>query len=377
MNNLSKINITFALLLLSAITGFSSNISMNSKPYENIIEELRKEMQREEMTSISFAVIKNDKLILSDALGYADRNRNIPASTDTRYLVASISKTITCVALLQLYEQNLFSLDDDINSFLPFAIRNPLYPNNKITFRMLLSHYSGISDVNQDKLDLYCYGYDCTMNLAEYFDNVFSPDGLYFSTQNFSKYKPGTKEDYSNLGMALVGYLVERISNQPFDTYCKDHIFMPLGMTKTEWRLADTPLNELAIPYSVEITNSNPHFTFPDYPNGGLRTTAEDLSIFLRAIAMNGSFNGIQILKPTTIDIIKTLQFGSQKQALTFYYSAINGQSVIGHNGSEMGVTTEMYFEPVNKIGVIILNNDDDANLEKLLSLLFKYGEEF
>ncbi len=376
MQKSTCIKIVTLIFLSLFLNGITEEIECNTVSDSDIIGKLRSEMQKEKMTSISFAVFKNDKILLCDALGYADIEKKILASADTRYLTASISKTITCTALLQLYEQNLFSLDDDINSFLPFVVRNPLYPNDKITFRMLLSHYSGISDVNQNKLDLYCYGYDCTMSLAEYFDNVFSPDGKYYSLNNYSKYKPGEKEDYSNLGLALVGFLAERISNQPFDEYCKEHIFQPLGMTKTEWRLASTPQNELAIPYSDYITNSNPHYTFPDYPNGGLMSTAYDLSKFLSAIAIDGSFNGNIILSPQTVNIIKAPQFSSSKQALTFYYIYVNGQRVIGHSGSEMGVTTEMYYNSESNTGVIVLNNDDEINLNKIVSLLFTYANE-
>lgn len=371
----SKIIFVFIFCLL--MTGLSREVCCDAESKADILEELKSEMTREQMTSISFAVFKNGNLILNDALGYADMNTGRKATTQTRYLVASISKTITCTALMQLYEQNLFSLDDDINGFLPFTVRNPLYPNDKITFRMLLTHYSSISDKYQNKLDLYCYGYDCSMSLKDFFDNVFSPGGKYLSQENFSKNRPGTTADYSNLAMALAGYLAERISKQPFDSYCREHIFLPLGMNRSEWRLSNIPLTELAVPYSDYLISSNPHYTFPDYPDGGLRTTAEDLSRFLMAFATGGSYNGNQILKPATSDLIKTLQFGSDEQALAFYYITINGKRVIGHNGSEMGVTTEMYLDPIRNTGVIILNNNDETNLERSLSLLFNYADNY
>ncbi len=379
-NTIKKIffnKIVSASIFCLLISCQSRNISCNADSKADIIEELKSEMARQQMTSISFAVFKNENLILNSALGYADINTGRKATTQTRYLVASISKTITCTALMQLYEQNLFSLDDDINDFLPFTVRNPSYPNDKITIRMLLAHYSSISDEYQNKLDLYCYGYDCPMSLEEYFDNIFSPGGKYLSRENFSKHRPGTTADYSNLAMALAGYLAERISKQPFDAYCKDHIFLPLGMTRSEWRLSNIPQTELAIPYSDYLTSSNPQYTFPDYPDGGLRTTAEDLSKFLMAFAIDGRYNNTQILQPATVDLMKTLQFGSDEQALAFYYITINGNRVIGHNGSEMGVTTEMYLDPIRKTGVIILNNNDETNLERSLSLLFNYANNY
>ncbi len=147
------------------------------------------------------------------------------------------------------------------------------------------------------------------MSLEEYFNAVFVSSGQYFSADNFSDSRPAEAEDYSNLGSALIGYLVERIAQSPFDVYCKNNIFTPLGMSKTEWRLANTPLSELAIPYSEEITSANPHYTFPDYPNG------------------------------------------------------------------EKGVTTEMFYDTDSNIGVIVFSNEEDAELEDVVSLLFNYGD--
>lgn len=298
------------------------------------------------------------------------------ATDNTRYLVASVSKTITAVAIMKLVEQNLILLDDDINLKLPFSVRNPNYPSVKITYRMLLSHTSSISDEFQENFTLDCYGIDCPMTLAQYFDNVFLSTGQYFSSTNFSNNSPGTTEDYSNLGSALLGYLVERITLTPFDVYCKNNIFTPLGMSKTEWRLANTPISELAIPYSDEITNPNPHYTFPDYPNGGLRTNVLDLSNFLRMVIQNGSFNGTQILTTASMSTMKTLQFGSADQCLSFYYETISGKRVLGHSGGEKGATAEMYYDTNNNVGVIVFSNEEDAEIDNFLTLLFNYGEK-
>jgi CubicO group peptidase (beta-lactamase class C family) len=215
------------------------------------------------------------------------------------------------------------------------------------------------------------------MSLDQFFMAVFLNNGQYYSHSNFSNNKPGTNEDYSNLGLALVGYLVERISQTPFDVYCKNNIFTPLGMSKTEWRLANTPLSELAIPYSNYIPNpTNPHYTFPDYPNGGLRTNVLDLSKFLRMVMLNGYFNNTQILSQASMTEMKTLQFGSAEFGLAFHYVTIDGKEFLGHSGGEMGVNTGMYYDQNNNVGVIIFNNDDDADLINVFLLLYSYGEK-
>ena len=357
------------------LTVNSDDLTVNSK--EELETKLKTEFASKNLTSVSYCVVKNDKILLSGALGLANKTTNMLATDSTRYLVASISKTITAVALMKLVEQNLISLDDDINLKLPFSVRNPNFPNTKITYRMLLSHTSSISDKFQDNLNLDCYGTDCSMTLAQFFDNVFLSTGQYYSTDNFSNNRPGTTEEYSNLATALIGYLVERISQTPFDVYCKNNIFTPLGMTKTEWRLSNTPSEELAIPYSdYRVNPNNPHYTFPDYPNGGLRTTVLDLSKFLRMIIQNGTLNGVQVLSTSSMTTMKTLQFGSTKQCLSFYYETINGKRVLGHSGGINGVTTMMFYDTNTNVGVIVFNNDDDAKLDNIFTLLLNYGEK-
>ncbi len=162
-------------------------------------EKLEHEVNQNDFPSISYCVVKNDSVLYSGAMGYADEDANRLATHETRYLVASISKTITAVAAMQLVEQNLIGLDDDINQYLPFSVRNPSFPNDAITLRMLLAHRSSISDAFQETFTLDCYGIDCSMSLEQYFNAVFVSSGQYFSA-DISGNRPATAEDYSNLG---------------------------------------------------------------------------------------------------------------------------------------------------------------------------------
>ncbi|MDX1913858.1 MAG: serine hydrolase domain-containing protein [Saprospiraceae bacterium] len=373
MNNQFFLVLILSILFCTPSCQKEDNTSVSSK--EEFEAKIKSEFSEQEITSISYCIVKNDKVLYSNALGYANKSNNTLATDSTRYLVASVSKTITAVAIMKLVEQNLISLDDDINQFLPYSVRNPSFPNDKITYRMLLSHTSSIVDDFQENFDLDCYGIDCTMTLEQYFNHVFLNSGQYYSSDNFSSDRPGTYEAYSNLGSALLGYLVERITNTPFDTYCKNNIFIPLNMKKTEWRLANTPIAELAVPYSPEITNPNPHYTFPDYPNGGLRTNVLDLSIFLRTIILNGTFNGTQILSPSSMNAMKALQFGSNEQCLSFYYETIGGKTLLGHSGGVKGVTADMYYDTNTNIGIIVFSNDEDAPLDNIISLMINYAE--
>ena len=366
----------FVLLFFAGLMACQPEIELESSSLEELQQKIQNEAEKNGLSSVAYSLVRNEEVLLSTAWGFADKENKIPATEQTRYLLASVSKTITAVAVMQLVEQKKIGLDDDVNNWLPFPVRNPKFPETKITYRMLLTHTSSISDRYQEGLDLYCYGIDCPMTLDEFFKNTFTKNGLYFSKNNFSNKAPGTAEVYSNLVSALLGYLVERITQMPFDDYCRQQIFEVLGKTKTEWRLAKTRENELAIPYSSETDRSNPHYTFPDYPNGGLRSSLQDLSIFLRAIIQGGTFMGRQILQSSSMDEMKKLEVGSTEQCLSFYYETIKDKKYLGHSGGEMGVTTEMYFDPHTGLGVVVLCNDEDADLENIMALLFHYGEK-
>jgi CubicO group peptidase (beta-lactamase class C family) len=93
-------------------------------------------------------------------------------------------------------------------------------------------------------------------------------------------------------------------------------------------------------------------------------------------VIQDGSLDGKQILSQATMTEMKTLQFGSSTQCLSFYYDTMSGRKVLGHSGGEKGVTTAMYYNPSNKVGVIVFCNEEDANLENIISLLFDYGDK-
>lgn len=321
----SQINILlllFSTMFLLSCEKEEQLVDISQK--EKVLEIIKSEKAIQDLHSVAFCVIKNDQILWSDAIGNADEKKNIPATPQTRYLTASISKAVTATALMQLYDKGLFELDENINLYLPFKVVNPNHPEVPITFKMLLNHTASISDKPYASYNFYCWNFDCPTSLSDFIHNYFAQNGLFYSKENFYKYKPGEQANYSNMGFALIGYLVEVISKKPFDTYCTENIFNPLDMNKTEWRLSKTPLNEIAIPYSHTITSSTPHFTFPDYPNGGLRTTVLDLSKPLRMIAQKGTLNNQEILKSETITLM-------QKETSTFKKANITFSSRTGY----------------------------------------------
>ena len=183
--------------------------------------------------------------------------------------------------------------------------------------------------------------------------NIFY-NGL--SSSNISN--AGIEFDYSNVGIALLGYLVEVIAKQPFDEFCDENIFKPLGMENTSWNLSDLDVDNVALPY-YDSENTKGHYECPDYPNGMLRSTLDDMAKFLIMFIQNGEYNGTRILEEETAKLMKEVHFESKeggeksRTGLTWYYLDYpQGESYLGHDGAEEGVTTKMFYNVESEVYV-------------------------
>jgi CubicO group peptidase (beta-lactamase class C family) len=342
------------------------SISILSCQKEEIIdvsqkEELEKviesEFKRIEMPGMACVAVKNDSIVYIAYKGYANVKDKEEITSQTRMQVGSVSKTVTLTAIMQLYDKGLIDLDADINIYLPFQVRNPLYNDVPITVRMLLTHTSSISD-NYPLYALNFWGYvDFPESLMSFEKDYLTTSGKYYTKNNFLEKKPGELYIYSNVATSLIACLVEHVTGKKFNIYCKESIFEPLNMHNTTWLYSETPKSVVAIPYAnINITNPpNPFICSPDYPSGNLITTAEDLSKFMRAYIMDGTFNNFQLLKPQTIDTI--LYDYKSKQGLIFVKQTMGDFTTWGHNGGLSGVAGEMHFDREARVGYIMITN--------------------
>ena len=120
-----------------------------------IIEEINDEMIKLKIPSIVTCIIKEDSIVWNKSFGYANLENKVPATENTHYLLASVSKLVTAVAVMQLHEKGKINIDDDINKYLPFSVKNPKYSDTPITPRMLLTHRSGLAWPNEEDPDFY------------------------------------------------------------------------------------------------------------------------------------------------------------------------------------------------------------------------------
>ena len=347
-------------------------MAQNPNPSTALDNYILGEMSTEKIPGMSTLIVKEGEIVWIESYGFADIENNIPVTDTTVFLMASVSKVFTGTSLMQLHENGQIDLDEDINNYLPFSVDIPNHFSDSITFRMLMTHTSSIKD-NGTVMDTYYSIGDPTITLADCMERYFSTSGSdYSATANFHTNPPGTSFDYSNMGTALAGYLVEVILGIPFSDYCNNNIFDEICMTNTSWYLADFDTSYVARPYKWQGGQYVPynHYGFADYPNGQLRSNITDMANFAISYLQNGTFNSQQILNSTSVNEMLTLQIPNieNTQGLNWYMEEIylSGGGVIdlwGHNGGEDGVSTDMYINPDNDIGIIVLSNGEGDNL--------------
>jgi len=328
------------------------------QPVDIIIQLL---MRLSKVPSISTCVIMNNTIIWSKGYGLYDIEHKKPATNETLYNIASISKTVTATALMQLYEKSLFNLDDDINNYLSFQVRHPIYPDIPITFRMLLSHLSGLSE---DPEEFYKYfpPERCPIPLYPWIETYLSPIGNNYTDEIWSNDAPGEKFHYANIGFALIGYLVETISGQPFYQYCKDNIFTPLKMYNTSYLLSFVNRSNLAIPYHFQIYKYIPygHYCYIGYPCGSIHTSVTDFSHFIIAHMNQGVYDGYQLLNATTIQLMHTVQYPNEDYGLGWtIWNNTNNEHFYGHTGGDYGVATSVTVRLSDNSAVIYFTNGE------------------
>lgn len=335
--------------------------------------------------SMSACIIKNTTVVWVKGYGLYDIEQQKPPTKYTIYTIASITKTITSTALMQLYEQKLFNLDDDINIYLPFSLRNPNFPDVPITIRMILSHSSSL---NPDPLSYHWFNFSQAPPVPWYpnpwLEEYLLPSGSFYSPEIWdTKHCPGNYMQYANINYDLIAYLVQLFSKQPFHEYCNVHIFSPLRMIYTSFRLPDLPIDNIAIPYLYHNTTYEklPYYQLFHYPIGGLMTTIDDLSHFLIAHMNNGTYNGTRILQNITVALMHTIQPPGNTY-YNFYYglgwmiveTPIGKNVYIGHSGDIPGLHTRMFINPAENTGIIcFFNSDRSTSIEKFVSLMIQH----
>jgi len=364
----------FFLATCGQLTAQTSQLK--SSPY--LDEIIQAKMASAHIPGLASCIIKEGQIRWIGTYGYAYIEQDIPVDTSTLFYIASIAKTVTVTALMQLWEEELFQLDQDINDYLNFEVRIPNFPEAPITFRMLCTHTSSIKD-NWGLMPWY-WGED-PPPLNQFLFDYLSPDGANYNQYANFYYNvpPGTEHHYSNVGVALLGYLIELMGGTTFPYQTNERIFEPLQMNETAWFLSELDTMQMAMPYSWNGTGYTPyyHYSHAEYPSGGIRTSVDQLANFLLCYMNGGNYMGQQILNNETVDMILTPQIPqiNPEIGLIWYVANYAGQIYCGHSGGNLGCKTSMYFRPEDDIGVIMLTNGE-SDFTDLAAQIFAYAAD-
>jgi CubicO group peptidase (beta-lactamase class C family) len=343
------------------------------------------------IVGLGAAVIVHRRVAWMRGYGFADYARTRPFTPTTIMNAGSIAKPFTGVAMLQAVQAGKLSLDEDINRYLPFRVVNPHRPGAIITLRHLATHTSGITDRWEVYARSYHYGGDSPESLAHFLSAYFTPTGATYAPANFLDAAPGERREYSNIGAALAGYIVERAVGARLNVYTRRTILTPLRMTRTGWFLREVDRTH----HSTLFVSQNgfsipiPPYGGTTYPDGGLRTSVAELSRFFIAMLNGGELDGVRILDARLAAEMQRFQFTDANRPVNFpaeegnsglfWRTKFRGTRV-GHGGNDPGLQTEMLASRDGTIGVILFSNtsvsgEDGRAPGAILEALWQHGE--
>ena len=322
-------------------------------------------MQSSPVVGLSVAVVKNNKVIYNHSFGFKDVEKQLPLTNESIFRIASISKSFTTTAIMQLVAEKKIRLDQDISELVGFKVRNPAYPNTVITLKMALSHRSSINDS----------------------EGYFSLDAIDPATNpNFAKcynaYEPDKGYMYCNLNYNLAGSILEKMTGIRFDKYIQQQILDPLGLYggynvnaldtqliakiyefNKETQGFTLSLNAYA-PRTEEINNYTMGRTTPIFsPTGGMKISANDLAKYMIMHSQLGKYDGGRMIPKNLSQQMQAIisEEEGYGMALETTTQLIAGKTMIGHTGSAYGLYSMMFFEPKEKIGFIVISNGCDT----------------
>jgi CubicO group peptidase (beta-lactamase class C family) len=341
--------LSFSLFLISNKAISQVNQTENNFDLEQskkrLTEEINKVLKETGIPSISLSLIKDDAIIWSEAFGYANVKKKLPATSSTIYSTGSNFKFVTATAIMQLAEAGKLDIDNPINNYLgESAIDDLSSEGTPVTFRHLLSHHSGLKG---------------PIEIIPIWERKIPKTLEEIASEISAEEPPGINFKYCNHCYALAGLAIEKISGQTFQEYIVKHILEPLQID-SKGPVIPTPsmVEELALPYSLKNNKSVPEYQsrFDVFPAGDIYLTAREMANFYIAQLNQGSFKGQSILNSKSVTMMQEAQFGSS-YGLGTGVIIKDDVKYLQHTGGVPGFSTFFKVEPTSKTGVYIASN--------------------
>ncbi len=330
-------------------------------------------MERNNNVGLALVAVNDGEVVLNERYGYKNLETKEPIAKDDIFRIASISKSFTATAIMQLVEQGKLNLQQDVSELLGFQVRNPKFPEKVITVEMLLSHTSSMNDAN---------GY--------FTINAINPDSSATWQTAWNSYEPGTGYEYCNLGFNTLGTILERVSGERFDKYIVNHILNPIGVYGGYEVLSldstkfvniytwDSEKNEFIHKPAAYATRAEEianyvfgHSTAVFSPTGGLKISPEDLAKVMKMHMNLGTTpEGVQIITKESAQAMQSIVAPKTDEGDSYGYAIrtsnqlLDGHTMIGHTGSAYGVYTSMFWDAEHKFGFVVMTNGCNARYE-------------
>jgi serine beta-lactamase-like protein LACTB len=312
---------------------------------------------------VSVAVVENGDYEWAGGFGLADVENDAPASEYTLFRLGSISKSLTAVAAMQLWERGQLDLDVPIQKYCPAFPQKP-WP---ITTREVMGHLAGIRHYKSGSQD------DPEIGNTKHFDNPIQA-GLDFFKNDPLLSEPGKQFHYSTQGYTVVGCVIEGASGAKYVDFVHQNVFVPAGMdhTQVDDRFAIIPYRTRFYRKTDSGTVQNADFLDSSYkiPGGGWISSAEDMAHFEVAILSD------KLIKRSTRDLmwtpLKPSDGSKDEYALGWGNRNENGIASVGHNGGQQGTSTSFYIASTQRAGVVVLSNMEDVDVSALAQDILK-----
>jgi CubicO group peptidase (beta-lactamase class C family) len=355
---------TFSTLIVGCLLAFIFPLHAQ----ESSTQRLTQLMKDYPVMGLSVAVVKEGKVVHTQALGWKEEGK-IPLQTTDLFRIASISKSFTATALLQLVEKKVLSLDDDVSNLIGFPIRNPKFPDTVITLRMLLSHTSSINDQQ---------GYFTL--------DAIHPEKNTAGQAAYNAYAPGKGYEYCNLNFNLAGAILEKYSGLRFDAYIQENILNPLGLyggydvdqlDKSRFATLYAYQRDSArfVPSTAayaskreELKTYVPGYSTPIFsPTGGMKISAPDLAKYLLLHMNYGKVGQVRLISSAHAKEMQTPLSSDENYGLALWKTnvLIPGVELVGHTGSAYGLYSALFFNPEEKFGFVVISNGCDPTEEE------------
>jgi CubicO group peptidase (beta-lactamase class C family) len=323
----------------------------------------------------SLALVRDGRVVLRDNYGLQSKAPDVPVDDDTTYHWASCTKTLTGIAIMQLRDRGLLSLDDPLIKYIPelAAVHDPFGPISQVTIRHVMSHSGGFRAATWPWHDD---------------DKAWQP----FEPTRWSQivamlpyteiaFAPGSRFSYSNLGVVFLGEIIERLSGDPYQVYMEKNVLRPLGMSRSyfdcspyfllryrshSWDLKNGKLSEDPFDFNTGITRSN----------GGLNAPIGDMLKYL-AFLLGGQSDlakvaeyGVILKRASLEEMWKPLlpitaedeesRLGPNAQVAASFFVVTDGDlKLVGHTGTQNGFKSRFFFDPKSRSGFIVVYNTD------------------